>query len=139
MAAAAVRGGRGSQQLGEHHHRHVQFSAAAAVRGGRGSQHLNADATGEDVDPVQRPPSAAAEDRNWSCAVDVSVSRWQRPPSAAAEDRNLTARGAPSARPGEQRPPSAAAEDRNSWVGEHDEANYLAAAAVRGGRGSQRG
>jgi len=61
---------------------------------------------------LQRPPSAAAEDRNFAERTGLRVRRWQRPPSAAAEDRNL----------------------RSSLTAlDHDPA----AAAVRGGRGSQ--
>ena len=87
----------------------------------------------------QRPPSAAAEDRNSveDCAYSVSRIK-QRPPSAAAEDRNSsqTLNAAP---PAWQRPPSAAAEDRNSLTSVGRSSTTLAAAAVRGGRGSQLG
>jgi len=64
------------------------------------------------------------------------ILRQQRPPSAAAEDRNTreafrSARISPT-----QRPPSAAAEDRNCLELD-DPVSSGAAAAVRGGRGSQ--
>jgi len=60
----------------------------------------------------QRQPSAAAEDRNVDCFAVVWESRLpQRPPSAAVEDRNTKDGG--------------------------DADGIMAAAAVRGGRGSQ--
>jgi len=37
---------------------------------------------------LQRPPSAAAEDRNTDPGGDHVPEELQRPPSAAAEDRN---------------------------------------------------
>jgi len=91
---------------------------------------------------LQRPPSAAAEDRNFCSTASFSVNaspssgrrprrpriatltarcppctRWgQRPPSAAAEDRNINEIDGLLFMTG-QRPPSAAAEDRNSTTG----------------------
>jgi len=62
----------------------------------------------------------------------------QRPPSAAAEDRNLPRHVGGESAGVRQRPPSAAAEDRNfDKLGTFNWRGMDAAAAVRGGRGSQ--
>ena len=134
--------------------------AAAAVRGGRGSQQ-RAPPGPAPAPRGQRPPSAAAEDRNSNASARSAVEsraaaavrggrgsqldhqanpvrgvRVQRPPSAAAEDRNYG--GLYAHRVAfQQRPPSAAAEDRNAPLMETPTLYQVAAAAVRGGRGSQ--
>jgi len=87
--------------------------AAAAVRGGRGSQHALGSANGKD-EPGQRPPSAAAEDRNTGLhagmtGVEQGSGRRPRRPRIATTGAAWT-RG----RRRRQRPPSAAAEDRNT-------------------------
>jgi len=134
-AAAAVRGGRGSQLderllgcpavvgSGRRPRRPriatpqrwlactTVGSAAAAVRGGRGSQRDQHRGVRPRV--PQRPPSAAAEDRNDRGDPDGPTGQAQRPPSAAAEDRNGLVRGRFPQASLKQRPPSAAAEDRN--------------------------
>ena len=108
----------------------------------------------------QRPPSAAAEDRNTRDDLGIGYlvgsgrrprrpriatptrSTWsrhrrrQRPPSAAAEDRNIEQLRQRVPRP-RQRPPSAAAEDRNNDRPVVEVTCLGAAASVRGGRGSQ--
>jgi len=50
-----------------------------------------ATATGRWCGGWQRPPSAAAEDRNLRVEYPNDYPTWQRPPSAAAQDRNLFA------------------------------------------------
>jgi len=87
QAAAAVRGGRGSQQPTDRGDVGAELQAAAAVRGGRGSQLTGMFLIG--IAALQRPPSAAAEDRNMvDLAAAITAPIRQRPPSAAAEDRN---------------------------------------------------
>ena len=51
---------------------------AAAVRGGRGSQHLRRDGRGA-RSGRWRPPSAAAEDRNWINFANVTIEEGWRP------------------------------------------------------------
>jgi len=85
----------------------------------------------------QRPPSAAAEDRNLYYRVLVGAEFRQRPPSAAAEDRNVTGSPVTAERGG------AAAAVRGGRGSQPlrrpgPRAHFTAAAAVRGGRGSQR-
>jgi len=69
--------------------------------------------------------------------VSRQFENTQRPPSAAAEDRNVNSMNSLSTFTVPQRPPSAAAEDRNVEGGRDERGVGLAAAAVRGGRGSQ--
>ena len=89
-AAAAVRGGRGSQQ--------GQVPAAAGGRHGSGRRPRRPRiATHARTCPrckgeKQRPPSAAAEDRNVASRSERGAWSLQRPPSAAAEDRNTYSR-----------------------------------------------
>ena len=133
-AAAAVRGGRGSQHFPHGLLPPIAW-AAAAVRGGRGSQLREGRpaapartgsgrrprrpriATRRVGDAAQAGPGSGRRPRrpriatSWRPRVR-SWSRWQRPPSAAAEDRNLST-GLPTG------------------------GSSPAAAAVRGGRGSQ--
>jgi len=68
-----VEGGRDERGVG---------LAAAAVRGGRGSQHELKGALYPEGRGRQRPPSAAAEDRNYEAMLDVPG--WE---SAAAAVR----------------------------------------------------
>ena len=161
-AAAAVRGGRGSQLLGGRQvgrgeqsgsgrrprrpriatarctaARTCRSHAAAAVRGGRGSQRLRR--TRRRPAPAgQRPPSAAAEDRNWpGDRVEWNPTGEQRPPSAAAEDRNPVPRSrAARAQRSGRRPRRPRITTPTGTTG--TSSGSPAAAAVRGGRGSQR-
>ena len=95
-AAAAVRGGRGSQrertaQIG------AAVEAAAAVRGGRGSQPRAAAGHRAGRARGQRPPSAAAEDRNcgWVAtpAADLCSGRRPRRPRIATRGTRPTCAG----------------------------------------------
>jgi len=134
--------------------------AAAAVRGGRGSQPTRLQVTSRQS-PRQRPPSAAAEDRNTLRVVNESrrpgSGRRPRRPRIATTTRRLMrqagirrsgrrprrpriathSRGGHRHRDVRQRPPSAAAEDRNQFNQVKGKIRAQAAAAVRGGRGSQ--
>ena len=160
-------------------------SAAAAVRGGRGSQH-RPDRGSRRPPYRQRPPSAAAEDRNpyqdagtperqagsgrrprrpRIATRSGRQARWAHREAAAAvrggrgsqQRRGATrprlgagsgrrprrpriatgARCRTAQRRKQQRPPSAAAEDRNFVTIRRHRERFQAAAAVRGGRGSQ--
>ncbi len=72
----------------------------------------------------------------WSRRGFCGRPGWQRPSFAAAEDRNPLSTPGMKGGPG-QRPSFAAAEDRNTFSAAARYAGQLAAAVVRGGRGSQ--